>query len=503
MKKQIIVFIILLLSFFTTNIFLAYSETPSVEWSLHKNEDGSRPNGYEQQMLWLINRARKNPQQEGIWLASLDDPDVQRACQYFHVDLDLLKREFASYSAKPPAAFDIRLFNAALAHSNDLIARDAQDHTGQIERVQNAGFHYVRLRGNVFSYGKSVIYSHAAFNIDWGNDGNDGSGMQDGRGHRQAIMSLDGEYTNTGIAIVEENDASTDVGPLVVTQNFAEAYTAYSNHFNRFLVGTVWNDANNNAQYDPGEGVGDITITPNNGTYFAISGSAGGYSIPILEDGDYEITFSGDTLPYDIKRIIHIGSQSILFDLIINKAGRFADVSQNYWAFQEIEKLYESQITSGCGNWNFCPLDYVTRAQLAVFLEKCIYGADYSPPLATGNIFNDVSSAYWAASWIEQLYKDGITSGCGNGNFCPNNTVTRDQMAVLLLRSKYGSDYLPPSATGLIFNDISKNHWAAAWIEQLYHENITSGCGNGNFCPNNTVTRDQMAVFLVRTFGLN
>jgi hypothetical protein len=46
------------------------------------------------------------------------------------------------------------------------------------------------------------------------------------------------------------------------------------------------------------------------------------------------------------------------------------------------------------------------------------------------------------------------------------------------------------------------NYWAAAWIEQLAAEGITAGCGNGNYCPEAPVTRDQMAVFLVRTFGL-
>jgi hypothetical protein len=96
---------------------------------------------------------------------------------------------------------------------------------------------------------------------------------------------------------------------------------------------------------------------------------------------------------------------------------------------------------------------------------------------------------------------DGITSGCGNNNYCPNQTVTRDQMAVFLLRAKYGAGYSPPAATG-IFGDVPSNYWAAAWIEQLAEEGITSGCGNGNYCPGGAVNRDQMAVFLVRSFGL-
>ena len=74
-------------------------------------------------------------------------------------------------------------------------------------------------------------------------------------------------------------------------------------------------------------------------------------------------------------------------------------------------------------------------------------------------------------------------------------------MAVFLLKAKYGTSYAPPPATG-DFSDVATNHWAAAWIEQLAAEGITSGCGTGIYCPESPVTRDQMAVFLVKTFNL-
>jgi hypothetical protein len=99
------------------------------------------------------------------------------------------------------------------------------------------------------------------------------------------------------------------------------------------------------------------------------------------------------------------------------------------------------------------------------------------------------------------MFLFGITSGCGKFNYCPNADVTRAQMAVFLLRAKHGAGYSPPPATG-VFDDVDLSHWAVHWIEQLAAEGITSGCGNGNYCPDAVVTRDQMAVFLVRIFGL-
>ncbi|MEZ4663139.1 MAG: hypothetical protein R2911_36790 [Caldilineaceae bacterium] len=77
--------------------------------------------------------------------------------------------------------------------------------------------------------------------------------MQNGRGHRMGIMALDGNYTNAGIAIVAEDNPNTQVGPYVATANYAEAADK-PDHYNQFIVGTVWSDDNANQQYDPGEG---------------------------------------------------------------------------------------------------------------------------------------------------------------------------------------------------------------------------------------------------------
>ena len=182
-------------------------------------------------------------------------------------------------------------------------------------------------------------------------------------------------------------------------------------------------------------------------------------------------------------------------------AQSFADVPVDHWAATFIETLASNGVTAGCGNGNYCPDSSVTRAQMAVFLERGMKGSNYRPPAATGGVFLDIAAGDFAASFIEQLAADGITAGCGNNNYCPDATVTRDQMAVFLLRAKYGSSHSPPAATG-VFADVPANHWAASWIEQLAAEGITAGCGGGNYCPGTEVTRDQMAVFLVRVFAL-
>jgi CSLREA domain-containing protein len=186
---------------------------------------------------------------------------------------------------------------------------------------------------------------------------------------------------------------------------------------------------------------------------------------------------------------------------LVTKSPTFADVPFNYWSWSFIERLASAGITGGCGGGNYCPDTSVTRAQMSIFLERGMNGSTYTPPAATGTAFSDVPISYWSASWIERLSADGITGGCGGGNYCPDNVVTRAQMAIFLLRAKHGSGYTPPAATG-VFTDVPTSYWAANWIEQLAAEGITGGCGGSNYCPDNPVTRAEMSIFLVRTFSL-
>jgi uncharacterized delta-60 repeat protein len=227
----------------------------------------------------------------------------------------------------------------------------------------------------------------------------------------------------------------------------------------------------------------------------------------ITLDGGTFGTVRSFHLQHNGQILIHTETNSVSFvsrlDINLVPHFIFEDVGYAYWAQPWIETLYRSGITSGCNAVPllFCPEAIVSRSQMAVFLLRGVHGSTYSPPKATGAIFGDVPLGYWAGAWIEQLANEGITGGCGNGNYCPELTVTRDQMAVFLLRAKHGLGYTPPVATG-VFADVPTTHWAAPWIEQLAAEGITAGCGGGNYCPGAPVTRAQMAVFLVRTFNL-
>jgi len=182
----------------------------------------------------------------------------------------------------------------------------------------------------------------------------------------------------------------------------------------------------------------------------------------------------------------------------------FNDVLLGGWSSDYVERLLAAGVTSGCSATppGFCPQQPVLREQMAVFLLRAQHGGAYMPPAPTG-MFSDVPMQSPFAGWIEQLAFEGITSGCGPSVYCPSSQVTRGQMAVFLLRAKHGASYVPPAASGR-FGDVQADTAMAPWIEQLAQEGITGGCSASPvlFCPDDPVTREQMAVFMVKTFGL-
>jgi len=182
----------------------------------------------------------------------------------------------------------------------------------------------------------------------------------------------------------------------------------------------------------------------------------------------------------------------------------FDDVPVSHPFYNAITNFAIAGYTSGCSITPslYCPNDPVTRAQMAVFLDRGVNGQDFVPEPATGNVFDDVSINAFAAAWIETFKELEITGGCSANPplYCPNDPITRAQIAVFLLKVIHGSAYNAPPATGTAFADVTSTDFAANWIEQLAKENVTGGCGNGNFCPNDPVTRGQMAAFLTRVF---
>ena len=275
-------------------------------------------------------------------------------------------------------------------------------------------------------------------------------------------------------------------GPDLTHNGYNDAFVAEvkADGTQLLLAGYIGGSSADDAQGIAIDAAGNIYITGDTGTEDG--------TFPVLVGPD--LTFNGS---YYNAFVAKISGGTV-------PGTTFADVPSTYWAYSFIERLYNAGITSGCSTspLMYCPESTVTRAQMAIFILRGIHGSSYLPPAATGTVFTDVPLGSFAADWIEQLASEGVTAGCGGGNYCPDATITRAQMAIFLLRGEHGSSYAPPAATGTVFGDVPLGSFADAWIEQLAAEGVTSGCGGGNYCPDANVTRAEMAVFLVRAFSL-
>jgi hypothetical protein len=149
----------------------------------------------------------------------------------------------------------------------------------------------------------------------------------------------------------------------------------------------------------------------------------------------------------------------------------------------------------------FCPNEIVTRRSMAGYIERAVHGALTPPPVYTGE-FADVLLGSFNSDYIQGLVDDHITAGCSVEPrlYCPDVPVTRAQMAVFVWKAQHGEE-APEPCTG-VFADVPCPSQFADYIEGIADEGITVGCGGGNYCPNAGITNAQMAVYLVKAFDL-
>jgi len=178
----------------------------------------------------------------------------------------------------------------------------------------------------------------------------------------------------------------------------------------------------------------------------------------------------------------------------------FADVPPAYWAYQPIQQFARRGITTGCDTAVYCPERGVTRAEMAVFLDRTL--GFPNPAMPASPRFGDVPPAYWAYAFIDQFATLGITTGCGGTEFCPDRGVTRSEMAAFLIRALKQPQVTPAAPT---FADVPTTHPQFGYVEALVKAGVTTGCGDDDqghrlYCPDRGVTRAEMAVFITRAF---
>jgi hypothetical protein len=193
----------------------------------------------------------------------------------------------------------------------------------------------------------------------------------------------------------------------------------------------------------------------------------------------------------------------------VKQSANFADVDPGNIFAPFIQKVSAAGITVGCGQDAqghplYCPSDPVLRDQMAAFIIRAL--GQPNPPMPASQRFMDVppSSPFYA--FVDQMAIRGITVGCNPPSqtlYCPGANVLREQMAAFLIRALGMPN--PPMPLMQRFVDVPPSNLFYAFIDQMAVRGITQGCNpptQDMYCPAGIVTRDQMAAFIVRAFGL-
>ncbi len=172
---------------------------------------------------------------------------------------------------------------------------------------------------------------------------------------------------------------------------------------------------------------------------------------------------------------------------------------------EEVDRTFTSYI-QGYTDGTFRPNAFVTRAQMAAMLARNL--SDNDVPVASQLIYVD-TAATWAKNEIEYIRIQGIMQGRSNRTFAPNDMMTRAQMAVIAVRwidkqcaeEPKDNPYCQLAANGETYSDVASTHWAVKEIDRISATGIMVGSGDGQFRPEENLTRAQAVKVLNRIFN--
>jgi CSLREA domain-containing protein len=254
------------------------------------------------------------------------------------------------------------------------------------------------------------------------------------------------------------------------------------------------------ASFSASAGMGSVNVTTVAGCAWTASTKTSWIEVTSGSSGNGNgtVTFTVENNPANTARSGTITIAGLTFTVL--QGATFQDVPVGHPFYEFIGKLSARGVTTGCSLGNYCPEQVVTREQMAAFILRA--RGEFNPPTPPSQRFADVAPSNPFYNFIDRLAVLQITLGCGDGNYCPSSPVLREQMAAFIIRALHEPGYIPPTPGSQRFNDVPPSNPFYAHIEEMAVRNITLGCSATMYCPSDTVTRAQMAAFLVRAFNL-
>ena len=174
----------------------------------------------------------------------------------------------------------------------------------------------------------------------------------------------------------------------------------------------------------------------------------------------------------------------------------FGDVAQDAWYYDAVQYVYENGLMDGTGGGAFSPAATTTRGMVVTIL----YRLAGQPAVTGASGFTDVVAGQWYSDAVLWASANGIVSGYGNGSFGPGDTVTREQLAVILYRfaQTQGEDVTQTGALSTFTDGGDTAQWAQSAMSWAVGSGLISGKGNGVLDPQGTATRAEVAAILAR-----
>ena len=244
------------------------------------------------------------------------------------------------------------------------------------------------------------------------------------------------------------------------------------------------------------------------GCLLAITGDDGTYWMEVAVTPDTSVGAEADDYASATETGVAVTAGETTTVNLLLPWQAFPDVEPGSWAASSVQACVEAGIVSGYEDGTYKPTLPVTRDQMAVYISRALAGGDSDVPDFTATpTFPDVGATHWALRHIEYAVAQGVVAGYDDGNYHPEYEVTRDQMAVYVARALVApsgeaglADYVPADPRN--FPDVPDTFWAYKHIEYCVEHDVVNGYEDGYYYPDIVVTRDQMAVYVARAFGL-
>ncbi len=180
----------------------------------------------------------------------------------------------------------------------------------------------------------------------------------------------------------------------------------------------------------------------------------------------------------------------------------YVDVSKDSWYKENVDKATSEGMFNGVSDDKFAPEDNVTRGMFVTALARM----DKADTKGYANLFDDVSDKAYYSESIAWASVNGIVNGIGNGKFAPEALMTREEMAVMIRNYinvqyndvHFNTELASISAIETFADDDKISSWAKGAVYSLAEMGLLNGKGNGNFAPQDKVTRAEAATILVR-----